>query len=233
MNKLDMYLNEIYIHEDIQETLKDYTRFDKNMLMKIKSAVNPSDPKGSLKSLKKVAPSGFNSKNAISKIDSALGLKISEYPKLKNRATIVVKNSIDGVSPVMADIAGTFLGFHSLFTKKGQENQSLDKNLKANLKIFVSKVRKFGEDYEEDEKESKPKLRPSDYADLSVAWVIIVMTTALAVGIGAGTYVAMKIVALAFAATLPLIMKLFAYTVCGVIIVAAFALIAGRIGSGG
>lgn len=232
MNKIDSYLNEIYIQEDMQEVLSDYKRIDKPTVMKLNAAVNPKDPKGSLQKLSKLIPSGFNGKKAITKVDQAIGMKISEYPKLKKRATIVVKNSISGVSDQMADVAGSFLAFHSLFAKKGQENMPLDTNLKNNLKIFVTKVRKFGEDYE-DEKEEKTKLRPSDYADLSVAWVVIVMTTGLAVGIGAGVYVAMKIVALAVAASLPFIMNLFAYTICGVIIMAAFIFIAGKMGAAG
>jgi len=229
MNKIDNYLNEVYIQEDIKEALSAYQTIDKRFLSKMKGTIKENDPKGSMKRLKKIVPSGFNAKTALSKVDAALGMKVSEYPKLKKRATVVVKNSINGISNQMAEIAGTFLAFHSLFAKKGQENTPVDKNLQLNLKIFVTKVRKFGDDYEESDSKEKSKMRPSDYSDISVAWVIIVMSTALAFGIGAGIYVALKVVALAFAATLPFLMSALTYTICGVIIIAAFIFIAGQL----
>ena len=229
MNKIDSYLAGIYIREDIQDTLKDYKKVDKQFFVgNIKKAVNPDDPKGSLTRIAKVVPSGFNGKTALAKIDKVLG-SIDEYSKLQSRATTIIKNSITGVSSQMAEAAGTFLVFHSMFAKKGKENIPVDQNLKVNLKIFVTKVRNFGEDYNED-KEEKRKLRPGDYADLSVAWVIIVMSSSLAIGIAAGIYVALKIVALAFAATLPMMMNLFTYTICGIIIFVVFTLIASKMG---
>jgi len=221
MNKIDSYLNEIYIQEDMQELLKDFSNFDKTFLGKIKASIDQKKPVESMRKIKKLAP-GFNAKRAQAKIDEVVGLKISEYPKLKTRATIVVQNSISGVSKQMAEVAGTFLAVSALFVKKGQEGISLDKNLQSNLKVFVTKVRKFGEDYD-DEKEEKTKMRPSDYADLSVAWVIVVMSTALAFGIGAGVYVALKVVSVAIAAMLPWVMKTATVTIlCLIVLMALF-----------
>jgi len=231
MNKLESYLNEIYIQEDMKEALKEFSNLDMNFMRKVKSALNPTDPKGSLKKVAKFVPPGINAKKAMSKIDSVIGLKISEYPRLKKRATAVVKNSVNGASKQMAEVAGTYLAFSSLFVKKGQENTTLDKNLKVNLKIFVGKVRKFGEDYEdEDDQKNKKTLRPGDLADLSIAWVVCVMSAGLAVGIGAGLYVAMKVVALAVAATLPWMMKFATITILSLIVVMALFWLKAMVG---
>lgn len=220
MNKIDMYLNEMYIQEDIQSFVKEFSKFDKSFINKMKNAVDLKNPAGTIKKISKMAPPGLVNKKPVQKIDRTLTSALPEYPKWKKRATAVIKNSVSGVSDQLADAAGTFVVFSSMFAKKGQENIAIDQNIKNNLKMFVGKTRHFADEYENEPE--KRKIRPSDYADISVAWIIIAMSTALAVGVGGGAFVFLKTIAVAISAGVPSmiagglgLLKLFVYGILG------------------
>jgi len=225
MNKIDIYLNELCIQEDITSVLP---KIDfKSYVQKLKGSVKIKDPKGSMNKIAKMAPPGFNV-NVVKKIDKLVSTKYANYKKLQKMATQVVKNSINDVSDKMATIAGSYLVVSSMFAKKGKEGITHEASLKLQLKAFVKGVRKFGEDYDEDEKKNS-KMRPSDYADLSVAWVVVVMSTALAIGIGGGVFIFLKVVAAAVAMSAGAVMMLLTW---GVIII-AFIFVCSLIASKG
>ena len=199
MIKIDSYLEAIHFQTEVTAIIEGEDDVDlgipkmdvKKTAKKMKAAVNMKDPKGSIKKLQGMVPPGIN-KQTFNKIDKLLNEKFTDYSKFKRIASGVVKNSIDGVSPKMANYAGSFLAFSSMFAPKGKQNLSPDKNLKLNIKQFVTEARKFGEDYEQEEEKETSRIRVSDYADIAVAWVIITTSLSLAIGIGGGVYMFLK-----------------------------------------
>jgi hypothetical protein len=227
MNKIDSYLNELYIKEEINLPNLDVKKF----ASKFKSVVNVNDPKGSVKNIMKIAPPGIKP-SMIQGINTYISSKYDKFDSLKDKATKIVKNSVEGVSPKMADIAGSYLAISSMFAKKAQSNMTHEANLTLNIQEFMGKVQKFGEDYEEEAEKKNRKIRPSDYADLSVAWVIVVMSTGLAIGISTGVYIALKIVAMAFAATLAGFMSVISWGIVIILFTLICSFIASKTGLG-
>ena len=223
MNKIDIYLNELHIQEDIASVLPKID--SRSYIKKLKGSVNLKDPVGSMKKVAKLAPPGLTP-NVIKRIDKVASEKYANYKKLQTISSRVVKNSIANVSDQMSEIAGSFLVISSMFSK-GKKNITHEANLKIQLKEFVTRVRKFGEDYDEEEKKNS-KIRPSDYADLSVAWVVVVMSTALAVGIGGGTYIFLKVVAASIAASMGAVMMTLTWAVIAIVFGIICAMLAGR-----
>jgi len=229
MNKIDSYLNEIYVREELNLPNLDV----KGFISKSKKVVDEKDPKGSINRILKIAPPGIKP-SMLKTIDSYASGKYDKYDTMKASTAKIIKNSIEGVSPKMAEIAASYLTISSMFGKKGQQNMTHEAMLKINIKEFVVKARSFGEDYsDEEEEKSNKRLRPSDYADLSVAWVIVVMSTALAVGIGGGVYVFLKVIAVAIAASIGSVMTIMTWGLVIVVFTIVCAMIAGRLGLGG
>lgn len=168
MNNIDIYLEELYI----QEVELNIPKLDKALVSKIKGNLDPKNPVASLKKISKLVPSGLKG-NTVPKVDSYLSSRVKNYDKLKNTASQVVRNSIRGVSPKLSELAGSLLAISSMVSKKSQTNINPEKNLKNNIKDFVIKCRKFGEDYEDEEEKKGTKLRPSDYSDMVVAFAIV------------------------------------------------------------
>lgn len=229
MNKIDSYLNEVYVREELNLPKVDF----KGFVNKSKKIVDEKDPKGSINRILKISPPGIKP-SMLKTIDNYASSKYDKYDKMKNDTARIVKNSIEGVSPKMAQIAASYLVISSMFGKKNQQNMTHEAMLKTNIKEFVVKTRKFGEDYSDEEEEKKNKrLRPSDYADLSVAWVIVVMSTALAIGIGGGIYIFLKVIAIAIAASIGTVMTIMTWGLVIIVFTIVCAMIAGRLGLGG
>jgi len=229
MNKIDSYLKEIYVREELTLPKMDF----KGFANKSKKIVDESDPKGTINRILKIAPPGIKP-SMLKTIDNYVSGKYDKYDKMKGDTQRIIKNSIEGVSPKMAEIAASYLVISSMFGKKGQQNMTHEAMLKLNIKTLVGKARKFGEDYSDEEEEKKNKrLRPSDYADLSVAWVIVVMSTALAIGIGGGIYIFLKVIAIAIAASIGTVMTIATWGLVIIVFTVVCAMIAGRLGLGG
>ncbi len=197
MEKIDRYFEILYIQEDLTNINEiDLTAFiqkltpeskTKTLVKKIKGVVNEKDPLQSMKKVGAVVKHLPTLK--ISSIDKFLGLKIKEFGPLKKTSKTILANSVPGLSKQSLEIASSFLAFSSMITKKG-EKFTTKQNLKKNATVFVSKVRKFGEDYSADPEKNKGRgLQKEDIPDLAVAWVIIAMSTALAVGLISGMYI--------------------------------------------
>ena len=109
---------------------------------------------------------------------------------MKKTASQILKNSLPNVSEKSQSAASSFLALASMFGKKDEKNMNPNDMLKRNIKEFVFRVRKFGETFESSEEGKKEGSRISkeDLPDLAVAWIIVVMSTAFAIGVGAGIY---------------------------------------------
>lgn len=190
MNKIDKYLNELYINEDFlllkEELDKVLPKPDKGMFKKISNMLDQSNIQGSLAKLVKMVPNSV-SPSLIQKAEGKLESNAPQYVAMKDKATRVIKNSTN-VSPKMAEASGSALAVLSLFAKKSEKNKKPEQILNDNLKAVISKARSFGEEYEDDEDENKSKLRPSDISDMAVAFTIITLSVAIAWGVLSGGY---------------------------------------------
>lgn len=189
MNKIDAYLNMIYEMQMISEEVGiDIPNINKGFIQKINKSINTKDPYGSMKKIKTLAPPGF-SINVVQKVENYMSKKYKKFSTFKSTASVVIKNSLSNVSPKMIDVASSFLSLSSMVVKKGDKNKKPNVILKTNLKKFINDTRAFGESYEDDDESSKSKMRPSDVADLAVAWVITGMAIIIASGLFTGGYV--------------------------------------------
>ena len=178
----------------------------KTLIQNMGKSLNKRDPIKSLQRIQKLLT--FLPSMNITKVDSYMKKKSSDYTKFKRTADTVLANSITGVNDTVRNFASSFLALTAFVIPKDSKD-SPDQNLKKNIKTFVFKVRKF---MDEHEKEQDARFSKEDLPDLAVAWVIVVMTAGLAAGIGTGIVV----VASAISAHI-------------VIITAAFFLIAGAV----
>jgi hypothetical protein len=199
MDKINMYLESLYLQEDLIDILPKFNAT--KIAKKIQANLDSANPKDSAKKISRFIPK--INPALVPKIDSFMSSKDTEYNKLHNRASIVLKNSLDNVSQKMANLAATFLVVSSMYAPRQKRNISHEQNLNSNLKEFITRVRKFGSEHEDDEENRK--LRSSDYIDLSVAWVIVVMGSALAISLGSGSYAILTALATAFASGVSLI----------------------------
>jgi len=201
MDSVDKYLDTLYLKEElIQLNEVEFSSFlsklepeskTKKLTKNIKSSLNKKDPVKSLKKIKmllNIVPKGLKFKS----IEKIAVQKIDGYKKMKQTAGIVLKNSLPGMSKKINEFAATFLAVSSVMAKKKNKNLTPQQNLKNQIQDFVMQVRKFESDHGgmEDEKESKGGgITTENMTDIAVAWVIIAMSTAIAVGGGIGAYV--------------------------------------------
>lgn len=195
MNKIDSYLEIIHEKDELIKDIGiDVKKLDKSLVRKVSSAMDENDPKGSINKIKRLVPPGF--KNTLPKAENFANKHFDKFSPFKMTSKQILKNSIPGISPKMLDAASTFLAISAMLGKKSDKNKKPEEILKLNIKEFVDRVRKFGEDYDdEDDTPSKSKLRTSDWTDIAVAFVIIVMASALALGVGTGLIVLLSAVA--------------------------------------
>jgi len=185
MNKIDVYLNILNETQCLSEDIGiDLPNVNKGLVQKINKSIDKKDPIGSMKKIKTFIPTGFKL-NAISKAETYLSKNVKNFGLYKSTTSAIIKNSVPGISPKMLNAASGFLAFSSMLTKKEDKNKNPKMLLKMNIKKFVTECRKFGEDHNDEETMSS-KMRPGDLADLSVAWVIICMGSAAAIGVIGG-----------------------------------------------
>lgn len=237
MSNIDIYLEELHFQDEVLAIFEADTpegevglpKMDvKNTINKMKKVIDIKDPEGSMKKLKGIAPPGFSEKT-VKKMDSFLSKKSKDYNKMKRTASQVVKNSIGKISPKMADVAGSFIAFSSMFAPKNSKNINPQANLKNNIKKFISKARGFGEDFEDDAENKK--LSVSNWVDIAVGWTIVVTALALAIGIGGGVFVFLSGLAgglaTGLAAGIPAVMKLAGWALFAIGFVYAALLVVG------
>jgi hypothetical protein len=193
MDMIDKYLEVIYLQEDLvtinELDLKGFISKlspeskTKSLAKKISGMVNPKKPIGSLKKVS--AAVKFLPTIKKSSFDKYMVSKVDNYKVLKNKSEVIVRNSLPSVSKDAVDMASTFLAVSTMFVPKKDKNITKDKLLKRNVQTFVTKVRKFGDDYEDQERKESA-LKKEDIPDLAVAWVIVVMSLAIGVAVYSG-----------------------------------------------
>jgi len=200
MDKIDNYLEHLYVQEelmtlfevDMNQIIAKFTPDKlKSITKKVQGSINKKDPFKSMKLIKtvtKIIPT-VN----VATVDKYMASKVKEYNSMKKMAEVVIKNSFSGASKQAVAIASSAITVLSLVGKKN-EKITLKENLKKNVKEFVVRARKFGEDYNEDDKETSG-FQKEDLPDLAVAWVIITMGTAVAVALGTGGFMILSGVA--------------------------------------
>lgn len=183
MDNIDKYLESLYIQEEFlhinEADLK--TAIDKisvsgqikSLLNNIKNMLNPKDPMKSLVKIKSAAKRLPTVKQ--SSIDKFIGSKFKEFKPLKKMAEAVLKNSVPGLSDYSVDAASSFLAFISFFVAKNEKHLKPKDKLKLNIKDFVARTRKFGEEYGEEATEKTSRLQKEDIPDLAIAWTMVVM----------------------------------------------------------
>lgn len=194
MDSIDKYLKELYIKEDdeyiietdLKAALSKMTSSKKtqSILKGFSKTLNNKNPIGSLKQISskiKYIPT-----IKTSSIDKYLTPKLSEFKKLKNTANVILTNSVPNISKESNQLASTFLAISSMYTKKSEKNLSPNQKMKNNSKEFVMRVRKFMDDNDDEETSKSRGFQKEDLPDLAVAWVIVAMATALAIGMGTG-----------------------------------------------
>lgn len=178
MNKIDTYLQELYIQEEIdifmEGILDNFPKFDyKNIAKKMVSVFDPSNLKKSIVKLSTIVPPGVTINN-FQKLESKVSEHIENYQTLKETATPIIKNSLPGISPKMLNLASSFLAISSFVSDKKNDKITAEKNLRNQIKKFVYKARGFADEQEEDE---RMKMKPSDYTDMVIGFTIIVLST--------------------------------------------------------
>lgn len=196
MKNIDKYLETLYIQEDLiilnemdlLKLFKNITIEKAKLLTKqIKSKLDEKNPTKSLKNIKALVSN--LPKIKVKALDTYAKEKMKNYESMKKTSKLILANSLPHVSKPMQDVAATFLVVSSMFGKKGA-SLTHKQNLTIQIKTFVTKVRTFGEGYEVEEPPKRERLlQKEDIPDLAVAWTIVAMTTALAVGVGGGVFV--------------------------------------------
>ena len=200
MDKIDNYLDHLYIQEelmtlfevDLNQIVSKFTPDKlKGIAKKVQGTINKKDPVKSINRIKTVMKA-MPTVN-IATVDKYMASKVKDYKSLKKMAEAVIKNSFGGASKQAVGVASSAITVLSMVGKKN-EKITLKDNLKKNVKEFVVRARKFGEDYSEDDKEPSG-FQKEDLPDLAVAWVIITMGTAAAIALGTGGFMILAEVA--------------------------------------
>lgn len=143
------------------------------------SAVKNKKPKEVASQLKKLGLP----KMTMATLDKAATASDSDYMRRKKLAQRILANSLPGATNKSIGPASAFLAI--LCAMKTSKNDKRDDmtRLKGYVKEFVTKTRKFTDDYgEPEEKTTKPGgLSKEDLPDIAVAWTIMVMTTGLSI----------------------------------------------------
>lgn len=182
MEKIDKYLNDLYITEEINyilefefksllnkfKTKSDIMSFGK----KFKSLVNVKNPEKAIKKGKQLTK---NIKVELSSVDKFLSKIDKTFLKRKTLAKRILENSLSKASLSSIDIASSFLAVTSVIQKK---NKQLPTNvkLKNDIKKFVTQVRKFqneyGENEDDDSKSSSHRIPMESVPDYAIGLTI-------------------------------------------------------------
>ena len=191
MQVLESYLQDIseqvLLELNIKRLVKVVSPFNKIApILKrlyIKISKDKTDVVKSLQTVRKSL--SFLPKVSYEDIKSYFEKKVPQFQKLHNKTFTILRNSVPDASDRKLDKAATFVVLKS-FTKKQNENTTIDANLKKNIQTLVFKIRKFIDENEEQRK--KKKLTKEELADLAVAWAVVVSSLVLTLALGAGLY---------------------------------------------
>jgi len=197
MDRINLYLESLHLQEDIADLLPNIN--PTSMSKKIQANLDPDDLEKSIKIISRFTPK--ISPKIFPKVDNYMESKYDNYKRLRKRANVVLTNSLDGLSPTIASMASSFITLLSMYAPKGKENLTPEQNLNKNLKELISRSRKFASEHEDEEK----NIRASDYYDIAVAWTIVVMGTGVAIGLGTGSYIFLKLVSAGFVGALSIL----------------------------
>lgn len=201
MESVDKYLKVLHIQEELEQLNEaNINSFfsklapeakTKSLIQKMKISLKEKDPVNSIKRIKTLL--NFLPVIKLKKIDKFANSKIDNFKRMKKMASVVLKNSVPTISKKANDYASSFLAISSLVAKKNDSKLKPEDNLKKHIKEFVLRVRKFGADYGDDTDDNSDSkiagLSKEDLPDMAVAWTIVAMSTALAIGIGSGLFV--------------------------------------------
>lgn len=191
MQILESYLQDIseqvLLELNIKRLVKVVSPFNKiSPILKrlyIKISKDKTDVEKSLQTTRKSL--SFLPKVSYEDIKSYFEKKVPQFQKLHNKTFTILRNSVPDASDRKLDKAATFVVLKS-FTKKQNENTTVDANLNKNIQMLVFKIRKFIDENEEQRK--KKKLTKEELTDLAVAWAVVVSSLALTLALGAGLY---------------------------------------------
>lgn len=196
MKSVDKYLELLEIKEelialneiDLNSLISKLTPEAKTkaIIKKMRSSVDKKNPVKSMKAIKKIL--NFVPAFEAKKLDSFIQSKFSGHKSLKATAKTILKNSLPDASDTSIDFASTFLAVSATIAEKGKEKISPRDNLKNRIKEFVIRTRKFMDEHEEEAEKEQGLFTKENLPDLAVGWIIVVMATAFATGIGGGVF---------------------------------------------
>ena len=181
MKKIDNYLNQLYLEEELQ--LLDEALFNvvkKFTSDKIKLLVGTLK-RGDLKKVKKIGDSFGITRIKPAKLNSFAKSKIPSYKDSKNISERVLKNSIPGLSKNMLNHASSLIAIASVIPKKkGVAPKSPKVRTKELLKDVVMRSRKWQDDYMDKGAEGGDKIPPESVPDYAVGITLVFIMTSLA-----------------------------------------------------
>ncbi len=185
MKKIDNYLNQIYLKEEIQlldEALLDVVKkFTSDKIKLFVGAIK----RGDIKQAKKIGDAlGVNRINPV-KFNLFVKSKIPSYNESKKLAEKVLKNSIPGLSKKMLDHASGIIAIASVIpTKKNVAPKSPKARTKELIKDVIMRSRKWQDEYMDKEAESKPNtnIPQESIPDYAVGATLVFVMAALAGG---------------------------------------------------
>jgi len=185
MKKIDNYLNQLYVEEELQlldEALLDVVK--KFTADKVKSFIG-AVKKGDIKQAKKIGDIlGVNRINPV-KFNLFAKSKIPSYNESKKLTEKVLKNSIPGLSKKMLDHASGIIAIASVIPiKKNIAPKSPKARTKELLKDVIMRSRKWQDEYMDKEAEGKPNtsIPQNSIPDYAVGVTLVFVMAALAGG---------------------------------------------------
>jgi len=188
MKIVDNYINNLYVTEEINNTLleidfksivnkfkskDDVVSFGK----KLKTSVDLKSPEKTMKMVKRLTK---NVKVDLSSVDKLLSKSDKDFLKRKMLCKQILKNSLSGASEKSIEAASTFLSFSSIIQKK-DEQVLPNVKLRNDIKKFVVLTRKFQNEYDDDEKPKKGQIAIDSVPDYAIG-IALVITMAVIIG---------------------------------------------------
>ena len=189
MSNVEIYLESLYIQEDLSKYIKSLLPEStiKSFFSKAEKNIDEKKPLISLKKISKILPKVKHEK--VISLNNFFEKRVPEFKDNRIVAEKVLKNSIANVNDKVLFGASIILSLTSLIKRKDDKPDIKSKEiLKRNLKEFVGKVNKFIEVNTIGNEENKSGVSSHDYADLAVAWVLVTTTLAIVSGVGLGVY---------------------------------------------
>lgn len=207
MDKIDIYLEQLYLTEQIElldeGVLKDIVKKlvpeskIKSVISKLKKSFDIKKPEKIIKAAKGIKIPAVNPKI----IDKTIGSKVPLFRKNKAIAKPILKNSLPKAKDKSIEAAATFVALQSLFKKKG-ETENLKAILRKNIKDFVLRARKFESDYES-QPEEKQTIPADVLGDYIIGSVIIILALVTMGYLMSGVYAIVSLIVGIFSGLLP------------------------------